>query len=162
VRGSISACHAIVVTSALFKPDVQISRIRLARIQSAPGVHRSPCLAEGPSPVVHWEVVFRSRVAPSGPPRRHPGTRIRQGPFAPRELPRFHATMTPSDSCPSPRTVMYSRPWSRRMQTHSSQPGQVSQVPDRSLDARCPQPPRRARPLHLLVTSRPVSGFARS
>jgi hypothetical protein len=36
-------------------------------------------------------------------------------------------------------------------------PGQVSQVPDRSVDARCPQPPRRARPLPRLVASR--SGF---
>ena len=40
VRGSISACHAILATSALFKPDVRISRIRLTRILSATGMHR--------------------------------------------------------------------------------------------------------------------------
>jgi hypothetical protein len=32
--------------------------------------------------------------------------RSRQGPFAPPELPGFHATTTPSDSCPGPKTVI--------------------------------------------------------
>jgi hypothetical protein len=91
---------------------------------------------------------------PSGTPRRLQRTRIRQGPFAPRELPRFHATMTPSDSCPSPRTVMNSRTQSRPTPKCPPLPGQVSQVPDRSLDARCPHPPRRVRPLPLLVAWR--------
>src|ERR1700678_3399721 len=34
---------------------------------------------------------------------------IRQGPLAPRELPRFHATMAPSDSRAGPTTVIHSR-----------------------------------------------------
>lgn len=38
-------------------------------------------------------------------------------------------------------------------------PSQVSQVPDCSLDARCPHSPRRARPLHVLVASRSMTGF---
>ena len=38
------------VTSALFKPDVRISRIRLARTPSAHGMHRLTLLGRGPSP----------------------------------------------------------------------------------------------------------------
>jgi hypothetical protein len=38
-------------------------------------------------------------------------------------------------------------------------PRRVSQVPCRSFDARCPVSPRGVRPLHLLVASRPISGF---
>ena len=37
--------------------------------------------------------------------------------------------------------------------------GRASQVSRRSFDARRPLPPRVAHPLHVLVTSRPVSGF---
>jgi hypothetical protein len=88
--------------------------------------------------------------------------RPRQGSFAPPELPGFPATTTPSDSCPGPKTVINSRNQSRKALASPPPPGQVSQVPDRSVDARCPQSPRRARPLHSLVSSRPVSGFARS
>ena len=36
-------------------------------------------------------------------------TRIRQGTFAPRALPRFHANMSPSDSRPGRPAVIYSR-----------------------------------------------------
>ena len=39
VRGSVSACHANRVTSALFKPGMQIFRTRLARILSVQGMH---------------------------------------------------------------------------------------------------------------------------
>jgi hypothetical protein len=37
--------------------------------------------------------------------------------------------------------------------------GRVSQVPDRSFDTRRPQPPRRVRPVHLLVATRTMAGF---
>jgi hypothetical protein len=90
-----------------------------------------------------------------------PGTRSRQGPFAPPELPGLNATTTPSDSCSGTIAVMSSRDRSR-WTVSSPPPGQVSQVPDRPIDARCPLSPRRARPLHLLVNSRPVTGFTSS
>jgi hypothetical protein len=46
---------------------------------------------------------------------------------------------------------------------HRSSPrGRVSQVPDRSVDARRPQPPRGTWPLHVLVARRPMTGFTRS
>ena len=89
-------------------------------------------------------------------------TRSQQGPFAPPELPGLNATTTPSDSCSSPIAVMDSLDQSRRVPKNPSPPEQVSQVPDRSVDARCPLPPRRARPLRVLVASRPVSGFTSS
>ena len=89
-------------------------------------------------------------------------TRSQQGPFAPPELPGLNATTTPSDSCSSPIAVMDSLDQSRRVPKNPSPPEQVSQVPDRSVDARCPLPPRRARPLQVLVASRPVSGFTQS
>ena len=47
-------------------------------------------------------------------------TRIRQGTFAPRELPRFVATMSPSDSRPGRPAVMNSRRPSSRTQALSS------------------------------------------
>ncbi len=43
--------------------------------------------------------------------------------------------------------------------TASSPCVRVSQVPRRSVDARRPLAPRVVRPLHMLVTARPVSGF---
>ena len=43
----------------------------------------------------------------------------------------------------------------------NSRPDQVSQVPDVSVDARCPQPPRRVRPLVFVVT-RSMAGFTLS
>ena len=56
-------------------------------------------------------------------------TRIRQGTFAPRELPRFLATMSPSDSRSGRPAVIYSR-WSLvRTQPEFRPPGRVSQVP---------------------------------
>ena len=54
------------------------------------------------------------------------------------------------------RAVMYSRkPLDR------SPPGRVSQVPDRSVGTRCPQPPRRARQVRIPVTTLSLSGFTR-
>ena len=55
-----------------------------------------------------------------------------------------------------PTAVMDSRPSLIRI---TGSPRRVSQVPDRSFDARHPVSPRRTRPLHVLVASRPVSGF---
>ena len=85
-----------------------------------------------------------------------PLTRIRsrQVPFAPPELPGFHATMTHSDSIPSPNPVRNSRGRSQRTLVSPRPPEHGSQVPDRSVDARCPLSPRRARPLPRLVTWR--------
>jgi hypothetical protein len=88
--------------------------------------------------------------------------RPRQGPFAPPVLLGLNATTTPSDSCSGPIAVIDSQDRSRRVPMNPPPPEQVSQVPDRSVDARCPLPPRRARPLRVLVASRPVSGFASS
>ena len=49
-----------------------------------------------------------------------------------------------------------------RSHPDSRSPGRVSQVPDRSFDARRPVSPRGTHPLHLLVASRAVSGFTLS
>ena len=43
-----------------------------------------------------------------------------------------------------------------------SPPERVSQVPDDSVGIRCPLSPRRARPLHVFVASRSVTGFTLS
>jgi hypothetical protein len=91
-----------------------------------------------------------------------PWTRSRQGPFAPPELPGLNTTTAPSDSCSGPIAVMSSLDQSRRVPRNPTPPEQVSQVPDRSVDARRPLSPRGARPLRVLVTSRPVSGFTQS
>jgi len=90
-----------------------------------------------------------------------PRVRFRQGPFAPPALPGFLTTTTPSDSCSGPSAVIDSRDRSRWTMC-SSPPEQVSQVPDRPVDARCPLSPRRARPLHMLVNSQSVTGFTLS
>jgi hypothetical protein len=55
--------------------------------------------------------------------------------------------------------------WFPPLVDRASYPGalssrRVSQVPYRSFDTRHPVPPRGVRPLHLLVSSRPISGFA--
>ena len=109
VRGSISACHANRVTSALFKPDMKISLIRLARTHSLRGMHWLPSLAAELelSSVRRLNSVIgfpQAVLLPSS------GPRVRQGPFAPRELPRFNATMAPSDSRPGRPAVMVSHP----------------------------------------------------
>ena len=87
-------------------------------------------------------------------------TRIRQGAFAPRALRRFLAHTPPSDSRPGRAAVMDSRPpWVRRHASVSDHPTGSLRFLDRSVGARRPLPPRRARPLRLLVAWRPVSGF---
>ena len=87
---------------------------------------------------------------------------VRQGPFAPRALPRFNATMSPSDSRSSRHAVMGSRrlvdPWPMCQASLE----RVSQVPGDSVGIRCPLPPRRARPLQAFVASRSVTGFTLS
>jgi hypothetical protein len=57
--------------------------------------------------------------------------RPRQGPFAPPELPGFHATTTPSDSCTGPKAVIHSHNRSHMALASHLPPAQVSQVPDR-------------------------------
>jgi hypothetical protein len=67
--------------------------------------------------------------------------------------------MNPSDSRPSRAAVMYSR---RPLAAFLRKPplGRVSQVPDGSFGARRPLSPRGTRSPHMLVASRPMSGFA--
>jgi hypothetical protein len=68
--------------------------------------------------------------------------------------------MSPSDSRSGRATVMDSRPpWVRRHASVSDHPTGSLRFLDRSVGARRPLPPRRARPLRLLVAWRPVSGF---
>src|SRR5262249_17344367 len=86
-------------------------------------------------------------------------TLARQGSFAPRELPRFFATISPSDSRPCPAAVIDSHRHSLRSLPGLLAHGRVSQVPRLSFDARCPLSPRVVHPLHTLVASRMVSGF---
>ena len=95
--------------SALFKPCMQISRTRLARTRSLRGMHWVPSLAAvlGLSSVRRYESVVglpQAVLLPSS------GPDVRQGPLAPRELPRFHATMAPSDSRLGRLAVIISRP----------------------------------------------------
>jgi len=88
---------------------------------------------------------------------------IRQGPFARPALPGVNTTMSPSDSLQSQKTVIDSHRLLADRYTSSVRPlSRVSQVPDCSIDARCPQSPRAARWLHTPVTSPPVRGFAQS
>jgi hypothetical protein len=86
----------------------------------------------------------------------------RQGPLAPRELPRFIATTTPSDSRPYLTTVIYSCHQLLAPYAWAVAYSRASQVPRGSVDARCPLSPRVVHPLHVLVASRMVSGFTHS
>src|SRR6185437_4708332 len=54
------------------------------------------------------------------------------------------------------------RPGVDHRPTRRWSPARVSQVPDCSVDARCPLSPRRARPLHMFVASRSMAGFTSS
>lgn len=72
---------------------------------------------------------------------------------------RFVATMNPSDSHTSRLTVMLSRVSFAAPRPRSRRPVWVSQVSGCSVGARCPQSPRRVRPLHSLAASRTMSGF---
>ena len=83
-------------------------------------------------------------------------TRIRQGPFAPRALPRFLATMTPSDSRPGRPAVMHSRRRCPSVTPDAGPPGRVSQVP-RLICRHPPSPTTPGSPTAaLLVASRSV------
>ena len=89
-------------------PGGRFSRIRLARTRSLRGIHWLPSLAAelGLSSVRRCYSVVgfpQAVLLPSS------GPWVRQGPFAPRELPRFLATMTPSDSRLGRQAVMVSR-----------------------------------------------------
>jgi hypothetical protein len=94
--------------SALFKPGLQISRTRLARTHSFRGMHWFPSLAAEPglSSVRRCNSVVGF---PQAVLRPSSGPRVRQGPFARRELPRFITTTAPSDSRLGRQAVMVSR-----------------------------------------------------
>src|ERR1700678_4307546 len=64
---------------------------------------------------------------------------IRQGPLAPRELPRFHATMAPSDSRASPATVIHSRRQFAVSRLHGL--GDPTGLPGSSMDLLTPAVP---------------------
>ena len=78
------------------------------------------------------------------------------GPFAPRALPRFLATMSRSDSRPWP-TAALCLP--RRRWTLPPPHAGPPRFLDRSVRARRPHSPRKARRVHMPVASPSVSGF---
>ena len=83
-------------------------------------------------------------------------TCFQQGPFAPRALPRFLATMGLSDALQD-RRPGYVFPW--RVGGFRSHPVGPPRLLGCSFHARCPQLPREARWLPLPVASPPVAGF---
>src|SRR5437868_3266276 len=83
---------------------------------------------------------------------------IWQGPLAPPELPGFAATMSPADSRSEPPRQL----WFPTGRWVVGPLRRVSQVPRGSVGIRRPLSPRVARPLHVLVASRAVSGFSLS
>ncbi len=100
-------------------PDVQISRIRLTQTHSLRGMHGFPSLAAelGRSSVRRCNSVIgfpQAVLLPSS------GPKVRQGSFAPRELPRFLATTTPSDSRLDRQAVMVSRQSLIRIPDHQA------------------------------------------
>ena len=80
-----------------------------------------------------------------------------QGPFAPRALPRFGATMDLSDSPASGVRLMDSADASSRSKRDRRQ-GSPS-LPNLAFPARCPLRPRRAPSLLVNISSRRISGF---
>ena len=111
VCGAISVGHTHRSASPLVKPDVRISRIRLARKPLSRACTYHPFGPATQSEVIHrrgakallWEQRSMLNV------RRCPLMRFRQGPLARPTLLGVLATMTPSDSCRSTTAVMYSR-----------------------------------------------------
>jgi hypothetical protein len=98
---------------------MKISLIRLARTQSLRGMHWLPSLAAE----LWLSAVMRCCSVVGFPKRssiRFAGPRIRQGPFASRELPRFLTTTAPSDSRPGRWAVMDSRPSLIRKANHQA------------------------------------------
>ena len=136
--------------SPLVKPDVRISRIRLTRRDSSMNMHGKYPLGSPTSAVLGRglkSVVGRSQAEHASSCL----TTLRQDPFAPPELPRFIATMNPSDSRSQPgRGYSFPRPV---VPAKAGTPRRVSQVPNGSVAIRRPQPPRGAGPLHMLVAS---------
>jgi hypothetical protein len=82
---------------------------------------------------------------------------LRHGPFAPRALPRFLATMGRSDSRPQPRGRLCIPAPALGYPPHWAGPPRFL---DRSVGARCPHPPRRVRRVRLPVASSPVLASA--
>ena len=83
--------------------------------------------------------------------------RTRQGPFAPRALPRFNATMSLSDFPVSSTPLIDSR---RTLMASSRHPRQGSpSLPNSTFPARCPHSPRRSPSLLSNVSSQWISGF---
>ena len=135
--------------SPLVKPDVRISRIRLARRYSLMDMHGDHLRLEH-QPVATAESCLNPLWAEAKTEHASScATILRQGPFAPPELPDFHATMNPSDFRRGQITVIYSRG-----SLPERAPRRTSQVPGRSVAIRRPQPPRGTAPLHLLIPSR--------
>jgi hypothetical protein len=87
-------------------------------------------------------------------------TRLKHSPLAPRELPRFSATMGCSDSLPdSERSMDFPLPCPPTASLATRAPERVSRCSGISLDARLPQSPRPVPPLLVSVASGQVSGF---
>jgi hypothetical protein len=112
-------------------------------------------LGRGARAQLSQEVSFRSRVPPSGPPSlfrpMSPAGALRSTGITP--LPRYYGPLR----LPTWPTGGYGFP--SVVDPDTGSPGRVSQVPDQSIDARCPVSPRRTRPMHLLVASRSMAGF---
>jgi len=81
-----------------------------------------------------------------------------QGPFAPRALPRFPATMGLSDS-PAPNSRLMDSACVLPRSSRGRWQGSPS-LPNLTFPARCPLSPRRAPPLFVNISSRRVSGFS--
>ena len=80
-----------------------------------------------------------------------------QGPFAPRALPRFNATMGLSDSPAAKTRLMDSADASSGLPRSGGRGLPACPIP--TFPARCPQPPRRSPPLLVNVASRRIIGF---
>jgi hypothetical protein len=112
-------------------------------------------LGRGARTRLSQEVSFRNRVSPSGPPSlfrpTSPAGALCSTGVTP--LPRYYGPLR----LPTRPAGGYGFP--SVVDPDTGSPGRVSQVPDRSVDARCPVPPRRIRPLQTLIAWRPIAGF---
>ena len=82
---------------------------------------------------------------------------LRQGPFAPRALPRFVATMGLSDS-PAPNACLMDSAVASPRSARDRWQGSPS-LPNQTFPARCPLSPRRTPPLRWNVASQWMAGF---
>ena len=162
--------------SPLVEPDVRMSRIRLSRRHSPPACARSSWLGLVVQLLSQAREALRQGAAPSLWPAPLPrqvirrgilgiqaalpssdSASLRHGPFAPRALPRFPATMGRSDSRPQPRgRLCIPAPASGHPPHWAGSPRFL----DRSVGARCPHPPRRVRRVRLPVATSPVLASA--